>query len=305
MNEGDAPGGRLAGKHAVVAGGSRGIGRAVALALAKEGAAIVVNGRHREPADEVVERIEEAGGRAIGCIGSVADFEFAHELVESCVDAFGSIDVLINCAGTAEPTGSSILDLSAHAWRELIDSHLTSTFNCCRHAAPRMVEQGSGAIVNTSSHSYLGHYGGTGYPAGKGGVNSLTYAIAAELREHGVRVNAVCPGGKTRLSTGPDYEDRIEDLHARGILDDAAKTASLSPPDPEHVGPLYTFLSSDAAKEITGRLFSAVGGYVGLHAQHTETLLAYRNPSQDAWPLNELEQQLQATLNSDTIPPAN
>ncbi len=283
----------LQGRSAVVTGGSRGIGRAVALALAAEGASVLVNGRHAGPAAEAVEAIAAAGGRATACVGSVADFDFARHLVESCVEAFGAIDVLVNCAGVAEPEGSSILDLSAEAWRELLDSHLTSVFNTCRHAAPRMVEQGHGAIVNTSSHSYLGRYGGTGYPAGKGGTNSLTFAIAAELRERGVRANAVCPGARTRLSTGPAYERHIRDLHARGILDDAVRDASLAPPDPEHVGPLYVFLASDLAKDVTGRLFSASGGYVGLHAQGGESLLAFRDVDRDGpWPVEALAEKV-------------
>ena len=219
--------------------------------------------------------------RAVSYVGSIADFEVARELVDCCHDScFGGIDILVNCAGVAEPEGSSILDLSAEGWRELIDIHLTGTFNTCRHAAPRMVERGAGAIVNTSSHGYLGHYGGTGYPAGKGGVNSLTFAIAAELREHGIRVNAVCPGARTRLSTGASYEARVQQLHSRGILDDALRDASLAVPEPEHVGPIYAFLASDLARDITGRLFSATGGYVGLmDPGGSETLLSWRDAS--------------------------
>ena len=97
-----------------------------------------------------------------------------------------------------------------------------TAFETCRAAAPHMVRQGSGAIVNTSSFAFLGDYGGTGYPGGKGGVNGLTLAIAAELKEHGVRANVVCPGAKTRLSTGPEYEDHIATLNRRGLLDDVS-----------------------------------------------------------------------------------
>ncbi len=273
-------GGHLAGKAAVVTGSSRGIGRAVAQALAAEGASVVVNGRSQGAVDEVVAELEGSGARAVSYVGSIADFEVARELVDRCHDTFGGIDILVNCAGVAEPEGSSILDLSAEGWRELIDIHLTGTFNTCRHAAPRMVERGAGAIVNTSSHGYLGHYGGTGYPAGKGGVNSLTFAIAAELREHGIRVNAVCPGARTRLSTGASYEARVQQLHSRGILDDALRDASLAVPEPDHVGPLYAFLASDLARDITGRLFSATGGYVGLmDPGGSETLLSWRDAS--------------------------
>jgi NAD(P)-dependent dehydrogenase (short-subunit alcohol dehydrogenase family) len=269
--------GILAGKSAVVAGSSRGIGRAVASALAREGARVVVNGRSEEPVREEVERIREAGGEARAFVGSAGDFDTAADMIACCVESFGAIDILVNCVGIAEPPGSSILDLSADAWRALIDSHLTSTFNTCRHAAPYMKSQGQGSIVNTSSHAFLGSYGGTGYPAGKGGVNSLTFAMAAELREDGVRVNAVCPGARTRLSTGDAYEAHIRALHERGLLSEVARDASLDPPDPDHLGPLYAFLASDRAHAISGRIFSGAGGYVGLFAEQIETLLVYRD----------------------------
>jgi NAD(P)-dependent dehydrogenase (short-subunit alcohol dehydrogenase family) len=279
-----------------VTGGSRGIGRAVALALAAEGAAVVVNGREATPAEAVAEEIRAAGGKASACIGSVADFDFAGELVEACVSAFGSIDALVNCAGIAEPESGGVLDLSPQAWREVVDVHLTGTFHTCRHALPRMLAQGGGAIVNTSSHAYTGRYGGSAYAAAKGGTNSLTFALAAELADRPVRVNAVCPGARTRLNEGPAYEARIEDLHARGVLDEMARQASLDPPPPEHVGPLYAFLVGDGAREIRGRLFSAVGGYVGVHAAPGETLLAYRDATSGPWPVAELEKRVRAAL---------
>ena len=282
----------LAGKAALVTGGSRGIGRAVAEGLAAAGAKVVVNGREASVVDEVVEAIRSSGGAADAGVGSVADFDTAGDLVEQCVARFGAIDVLVNCAGIAEPAGSSILDLAPEAWNELIGIHLTSVFNTCRHAAPRMREQGRGSIVNTSSHAYSGVYGGTGYPAGKGGTNSLTFAMAAELREHGVRVNAVCPGVRTRLSSGPAYEAHIERLRTRGLLDDATAAASLAPSAPEYAAALYVYLASDLASGVTGKLFSAAGGYVGLHAPASETLVGFRDEADGPWPLDALAEKI-------------
>ena len=272
----------LDGRAALVTGSSHGIGRDVALALAAAGARVVVNGTpdassRSRAAEAVAAEIAAAGGTAVACAASVADFAAAGALVERCVSEFGAIDVLVNCAGVPEPDGASILDMSADAWRAVVDVHLGGTFHCCRHAAPHMVARRAGAIINTSSHSFLGTYAGVAYPAAKGGVTSLTFALATELREHGVRVNAVCPGGKTRLSTGPGYERRIRDLHARGILSDALLEISLEPPDPRFAAPIYAFLASDRAREITGRVFSASGGYVGVFAQGAEKLLTYRD----------------------------
>ncbi|GCE37349.1 Short-chain dehydrogenase/reductase SDR [Rhodococcus wratislaviensis] len=186
----------------MVTGSSRGIGRAVAHALAAEGAGGVVNGRDRDAAETVADEIVLRGGRAIAVAGSAAADGVAEALVDAAECAFGDVDVLINCAGVAEPAGSSILTVTDEQWRELIDAHLTATFRTCRAVAPLMAERGRGAIVNTGSFAFLGDYGGTGYPAGKGAVNSLTLAIAAELAESGVRANVVCPGAKTRLSEG-------------------------------------------------------------------------------------------------------
>lgn len=256
--------GVLEGKRVVVAGASVGIGRAVALRCAAEGASVVVGARGEAALAEVVAAIEATGARAAGVGGSVADPAVAERLVAAAVERFGGLDVLVNCAGIAEPAGSSILDIAFDDWQQLLDVHLTGTFNTCQHAARVMVEQGSGgAIVNTSSHAFLGSFGGTGYPAGKGGTNSLTFAIAAELASHGVRANAVCPGGRTRLSTGDDYEAHIGRLHERGMLDDLMRDASLAPTPPEHVASLYAFLASDASAGITGELFWGAGPFAG------------------------------------------
>jgi 3-oxoacyl-[acyl-carrier protein] reductase len=159
---------RLDGRGAVVTGSSRGIGRAVAHALAAEGAGVVVNGRDPDAAEKVAGEIVLGGGRAIAVAGSAAADGVAEALVDAAECAFGQVDVLINCAGVAEPAGSSILTVTDEQWGELVDAHLTATFRTCRAVAPLMAERGRGAIVNTSSFAFLGDYGGTGYPAGKG-----------------------------------------------------------------------------------------------------------------------------------------
>ncbi|MBX3312751.1 MAG: SDR family NAD(P)-dependent oxidoreductase [Actinobacteria bacterium] len=275
------PGGALAGRRVVVAGASMGIGRAVAVRCADEGASVVVGARGRDSLDDAVAAVAAVavdGAEVLGVAGSIADHDIAGRLVGTAVEVLGGVDVLINCAGIAEPVGSSILDIDPSDWQELIDVHLTGTFNTCQHAARVMVDQGRGAIVNTSSHAFLGMYGGTGYPAGKGGTNSLTFAIAAELAEHGVRANAVCPGGRTRLSTGPEFEAHVERLHARGLLDDTMREASLSPAPPEHVAALYAFLASEASAPVTGELFWGAGPFAGRFPAPSMTVEVVRDP---------------------------
>ncbi|MEU2000914.1 SDR family NAD(P)-dependent oxidoreductase [Rhodococcus sp. NPDC019627] len=286
----------LAGRGAVVTGSSRGIGRSVAHALAAEGAGVVVNGRDREASDTVAQEIVDAGGRAIAVSGSAAVSGVAEALADAAVSAYGSVDVLINCAGIAEPPQSSILNVTDEQWSELIDAHLTSTFRTCRVIAPLMVAQGRGAIVNTSSFAFLGDYGGTGYPAAKGAVNSLTLAIAAELADSGVRANVVCPGARTRLSVGEEYEQHIEELHRRGMLDDAARDGSLHPAPPEYVAALYAYLASDRAAAITGGVFVGSGCFVGRFERQTPKFVAYRDhDTAPPWSLDELAELVSST----------
>jgi NAD(P)-dependent dehydrogenase (short-subunit alcohol dehydrogenase family) len=267
----------LAGRGAVVVGGSRGIGAAVAALLAQHGAGVVVNGRDGDAARATVAAITAAGGRAVAQPGSPSDQQTAESLVDNCIDEFGGIHILINCAGIAEPPGSSILDISAPQFAELMDAHLGTVFATCRAAAPKMIAQGGGSIVNSSSFAFLGDYGGTGYPAGKGAVNSLTLAIAAELKGHGVRANVVCPGAKTRLSTGPDYIAHITDLNRRGLLDDVSMQGSLDVATSDFAAPTYVFLASDLAGHLTGEIFSASGGFVGKFPKAAPDLIGYRD----------------------------
>jgi NAD(P)-dependent dehydrogenase (short-subunit alcohol dehydrogenase family) len=256
-----------------VVGGSRGVGLAVAELLAALGAGVVINGRDGDAVAEAAQRITGA----VGYPGSPAEPAVADALVDTCVQEFGRLDILVNCAGTAEPAGSSILSITSAQFHDLLDAHLGTVFETCRAAAPKMVAQGGGAIVNTSSFAFLGDYGGTGYPAGKGAVNGLTLAIAAELKEHRVRANVVCPGAKTRLSTGPDYESQIVELNRRGLLDDVTMQGALDAAPPEYVAPTYAYLVSDLAKDVTGQIFIAAGGFVGRFDRQTPSLLGYRD----------------------------
>lgn len=279
----------LADRGAVVIGGSRGIGAAVAALLARHGAGVVVNGRDADAARATADKIAADGGHAVAHPGSAADQLAAESLVDKCIDEFGAIHILVNCAGIAEPPGSSILDISAAQFAGLLDAHLGTVFATCRAAAPKMVAQGGGSIINTSSVAFLGHYGGTGYPAGKGAVNSLTFAIAAELKEHGVRANVVCPGAKTRLSTGAAYEAHITELNRRGLLDEVSMQGSLDVATPDYVAPIYAYLASGLAEGVTGEIFVASGGFVGRFPRHAPTLIGYRDHHDSPpWSVTEL-----------------
>ncbi len=283
----------LAGRGAVVSGGSRGIGRAVAELLCSLGAGVVVNGRDSEAAEETVAAIRGLGGRATAVVGPANEGRIAGALVDECISVFGTLDILINCAGIAEPAGSSILNISPEDFDHLIGAHLGTAFHTCRAAAEVMARQGHGAIINTSSVAFLGDYGGTGYPAGKGAVNALTMAIAAELKGYGVRANVVCPGARTRLSTGVEYESHIEDLHRRGLLDEMTMRASLDSAPAAFVAPLYAYLASDSARDVTGQIFVAAGGFVGSFDRPTPRVLGYRDHHDaEPWSVGELHEMI-------------
>lgn len=258
---------------------------AVAELLTSLGAGVVVNGRDEAAAVQAAQRIPGA----VAHPGSPADPAVADALIDTCIREFGHIDILINCAGTAEPAGSSILNVTTEQFHGLLEAHLGTVFETCRAAAPRMVEQGGGAIVNTSSFAFLGDYGGTGYPAGKGAVNGLTLAIAAELKEHGVRANVVCPGARTRLSTGPDYESHIAALNRRGLLDDVSMHGALDAAPPEYAAPTYAYLASNLARGVTGQIFIAAGGFIGRFDRQSPSVVAYRD-HRDAppWSVDEI-----------------
>jgi NAD(P)-dependent dehydrogenase (short-subunit alcohol dehydrogenase family) len=279
----------LAGRGAVVSGGSRGVGRAVAELLCNLGAGVVVNGRDPAAVEETVAAIAASGGRATGVVGAANDERVAEALIEECTSAFGRLDVLINCAGIAEPAGSSILTVTPAEFDGLMSAHVGTAFNTCRVAARVMASQGHGSIINTSSVAFLGDYGGTGYPAGKGAVNGLTVAIAAELKAFGVRANVVCPGARTRLSTGAEYEKHIADLHHRGLLDEITMRASLDSAPASYVAPVYAYLASDLSSAVTGQIFVVAGGFVGRFDRPAPSVLGYRDHHRSGpWSVEEL-----------------
>ncbi|AXN44579.1 2-keto-3-deoxy-L-fuconate dehydrogenase [Mycobacterium marinum] len=137
--------------------------------------------------------------------------------------------------------------------------------------------------------------GGSGYPAGKAAVNGLTLAISAELKARGVRANVICPGARTRLSSGPDYEAHINELHRRGLLDEMTRQASLDAPPADFVAPLYAYLASDLASGITGQIFVASGGFVGTFDRPTPRVLGWRDHRADPpWPVEDLHTMINA-----------
>jgi len=205
--------GRLEGKFVVVTGAGQGLGEAIAVRLAREGAAgIVVNDLNAETAGRTAEQVKAAGSRALAIAGSVTDETFVAELMERAVKEMGSIDVLVNNAGITRD--KLMRDMSAADFDAVVNLNLRGTFLCCKYGTPPMVAKKWGRVINMSSRAHLGNKGQTNYSASKAGVIGLTRSLALELGKFGVTANCIAPGviatpGVTSLPHYQDLVDRI------------------------------------------------------------------------------------------------
>ena len=243
---------RLRGQVAIVTGGSRGIGRATAIALAAEGAHIVVNyASSSTAADEVVAEVQGMGVEAIAVQADVSNAEQVDALVEAAMSRWGHVDVLVNNAGITRDT--LLLRMKPEDWQAVINLNLTGVFLCTRAVSKIMLKQRSGRIVNiTSVAGQMGNPGQANYSAAKAGVIGFTKTVAKELASRGITVNAVAPGF---IAT-----DMTHSLDAEGIL----KFIPLGRyGQPEEVAGLIRFLAADpAAAYITGQVMNVDGGMV-------------------------------------------
>lgn len=303
-------GNRLQGKVAVVTGAGRGIGRGIALLLAAEGAAVVVNdvgsdvagtGQSRGPADEVVAEILAGGGRAVANLDNVASFSAAENLINTAVKEFGQIDILVNNAGILRDR--MVFNLTEEDWDSVIAVHLKGTFNCTRHASVHMRQQKWGRIISMSSTSGLyGNSGQANYGAAKDGIAGLTRVVSRDLGKYGITVNAVAPAAATRLTaTVPQSARQIR--AERGVSLAAPLAGELPKPsmDPDDIAPFVVHLATDAAAGINGQIFMVKG--------RTISLLNYPAPVRTItkvgrWTPEEIAMLFPSTLGMDLVNPA-
>lgn len=245
--------GIVEGKVAVVTGAGRGIGRAIALLMAKEGAKVVVNdigaslegaGTDQSPADEVVAEIRKNGGEAVASFDSVADFDSAQKVVQAAVDSFGRVDCVVNNAGILRDV--IFHKMTFDDWDSVIKVILYGAFNMSRAAATFFRQQNSGAFVHMISNSGLaGNVGQANYGAAKAGMVMLSKHIALDMQRFNVRSNCIAPSAWTRM-TGSIPTN---------TPDKAARVAQRQLVTPDKNAPLAVFLASDAAKDVNGQIF--------------------------------------------------
>ena len=242
----------LENKVALVTGAGRGIGRAIAIALAKEGAEVVVNyNGSEERAKEVKQTIEENGGKASIYKCNVSDFEACEAMIKDIVKEHGRLDILVNNAGITKD--GLIMKMKEEDFDSVLNVNLKGTFNTIRHSARQMLRQKSGKIINISTVSgILGNAGQANYAASKAGVIGLTKTMARELGSRGITVNAIAPGFVDTEMTGVLSEEIRENACRQIILGRFGK--------PEDIANVAVFLASDKADYITGQVISVDGG---------------------------------------------
>ena len=241
-------------KVAIVTGGTRGIGRAIALKLADHGANIVINYRNSDKeAEELKAILEEKGVKVLTVKCDISNFEDSKNLMDKCKEVFGKIDILVNNAGITKDT--LIMRMKEEDFDNVIDVNLKGTFNCAKHVSAIMLKQRFGKIINmTSVVGIAGNAGQVNYAASKAGVIGLTKSLAKELGSRGITVNAVAPGF---INT-----DMTASLSEK-FKEEASKNIPLKRlGDPEDVANLVGFLASDAANYITGQVINVDGGMV-------------------------------------------
>jgi NAD(P)-dependent dehydrogenase (short-subunit alcohol dehydrogenase family) len=278
--------GYLKGKSIAVTGAGRGIGRAVAMACAAEGASVVVADygvgmAGEDPtsgvADAVVKEIVDLGGTAIAVADTVTTMEGGARVAQTAVDAWGRIDGVVCVAGILRER--MLFNMSEEEWDPVVATHLKGTFTVFRHAAAIMRKQESGSLVGFTSGAFAGSVAQANYSAAKGGIVSLVRSAAAGLHRYGVTANCIAPIARTRMSANVPME-----MSENG--------------EPEDVAPMVVFLLGDRARHITGQVYTAVGGKIAVWNQPREVRAMYKD---GRWTPEEIAERIDTTVGQERM----
>jgi len=282
---------------AVVTGAARGIGREIALLMAQLGARVVVNdyggseagqGTTQAPANDVVEEIRKAGGQAVASYDSVATMAGGERIVQTAIDAFGRLDIVVNNAGILRDR--MIFNMTEEEWDAVVDTHLKGTFAVTRAAAPRMKEQRSGRFVNmTSTSGLVGNIGQANYAAAKLGIVGLTKVVALDMARYNVTANCISPFAWTRMIGTIPTETAAQ----------KARVEKIKKMSPAHIAPVAAFLASDAAKDITGQVIGVRGKEIMLFG-HMRPIMRVHHA--EGWTVERLAEMFPGTLQHHLVP---
>jgi len=282
---------RLSGRSAVVTGGGDGIGKAVAFAMAAEGAKVVVNDIGKDPqgnsmADKVVEEINKAGGTAVANYESVATVAGGQKIIQTAVSNFGRVDILVNCAGNYAL--GTIEDMTEESWDSVMDVHVKGHFSCSQAAVKEMIKQKYGRIINISSSAAFMFLPGISrsiaYPAAKAAIMGLTATLSANLKQHGITVNAILPDAVTKLFPFPT------------VLGAANKIRK----GPEYVAPTIVYLATEEARNVTGQYIYACGGELCVYNRPFQVPGPHTFAEKDGqWTIDELARMIPQMLGQD------
>jgi len=287
----------LKGKVAVVTGAARGVGREIAMLMARQGARVVVNdyggsevgtGSDRKPADEVVDEIRRAGGEAVANYESVASMAGGQAIIKTAMDAFGRVDIVVNNAGILRDR--MIFNMSEEEWDAVINTHLKGTFAVTRAAAPIMREQKWGRFINmTSTSGLIGNVGQANYAAAKLGIFGLTKVTALDMARYNVTANCISPFAWTRMIGTIPTETETQKSRVE-------KIKKLSP---AHIAPVAAFLASDAAKDVTGQVFGVRGKEIMLFSHERPIMRVHLD---EGWTAERLAEMFPGTLQHHLVP---
>ena len=289
-------------KVAIITGSGQGIGRAIAIAMAGEGAKVVTNDlppathdpdAYRDNAETTAQEIKDMGGQAEPFSGSISDFSVAERLIQTAVDRFGRLDILVNNAGADAPR--MVWNMTEEDWDKSVDSFLKGSFNCTKHACVIMRDQRWGRIINTTSTAWLGAVGHCNYGAAKAGVVGLTRNVAREMGRYGVTCNAYAPTAATQFTTSEEVVAGFKKRYEAGLMTKERFLELTNLPPPETVTPFINYLCTDQAADINGQVFDVTGNNIAIYSEPVKEKVI-RKEEEGSWSVAELIEQVPKVL---------